>query len=106
MENEKAFRYLGLAAKAGRVASGEFQTENAVRKGRAKVVLIAADASENTKKKFQNMCSFYKIPVFIITDKETLGHRIGREMRTSAAITDENLAAAFIKTMREEVSDN
>lgn len=106
MENEKAFRYLGLAAKAGRVASGEFQTENAVRKGRAKVVLIAADASENTKKKFQNMCSFYKIPVFIMTDKETLGHRIGREMRTSAAITDENLAAAFIKTMREEVSDN
>ena len=106
MENEKAFRYLGLAAKAGRVASGEFQTENAVRKGRAKVVLIAADASENTKKKFQNMCSFYKIPVFIMTDKVTLGHRIGREMRTSAAITDENLAAAFIKTMREEVSDN
>ena len=105
MENEKAFRYLGLAAKAGRVASGEFQTENAVKKGRAKVVLIAADASENTKKKFQNMCSFHKIPVFITTDKETLGHRIGREMRTSAAITDENLAAAFIKTMREELSD-
>lgn len=105
MENEKAFRYLGLAAKAGRVASGEFQTETAVKKGRGKVVILAADASENTKKKFQNMCSFYKIPVFIMSDKETLGHRIGREMRTSAAITDENLAAAFIKTMREEVSE-
>lgn len=37
MENEKAFRYLGLAAKAGRVASGEFQTETAVKKGREKL---------------------------------------------------------------------
>ncbi len=106
MQNEKAFRYLGLAAKAGRVASGEFQTENAVKKGRAKVVLIAADASENTKKKFLDMCSFHKVPVFVTSDKDTLGHRIGREMRTSAAITDENLAAAFIKTMREENSEN
>ncbi len=106
MENEKAWRYLGLAAKAGRIASGEFQTENAIKKGAGKAVIIASDASENTKKKFLNMCSFYKVPVFVMSDKETLGHRIGREMRTSAAITDENLAAAFVKIMREEDPEN
>ena len=46
----KAFRYLGLAARAGCIPSGEFQTENAVRNGKAYAVIIAGDASENTKK--------------------------------------------------------
>ena len=88
----KAFRYLGLAARAGCVPSGEFQTENAVRSGK-----------ENTKKKFRNMCEYRNVPVFEFSDKETLGQRIGRGERSSCAITDENLAGAFIKTMRDEV---
>ena len=92
----KAFRYLGLAARAGCVPSGEFQTENAVRSGKAYVVIIA-------KKKFRNMCEYRNVPVFEFSDKETLGQRIGRGERSSCAITDENLAGAFIKTMRDEV---
>ncbi|MBP3878998.1 MAG: ribosomal L7Ae/L30e/S12e/Gadd45 family protein [Lachnospiraceae bacterium] len=99
----KAFRYLGLAARAGCVPSGEFQTENAVRGGKAYVVIIAGDASQNTKKKFRNMCEYRNVPVFEFSDKATLGQRIGRGDRTSCAITDENLAGAFIKTMRDEV---
>jgi|LFRM01.1.fsa_nt_gb ribosomal protein L7Ae-like RNA K-turn-binding protein len=99
----KAFRYLGLAARAGCVPSGEFQTENAVRNGKAYAVIIAGDASENTKKKFRNMCEYRNVPVFEFSDKETLGQRIGRGERSSCAITDENLAGAFIKTMRDEV---
>ncbi|MCR5294970.1 MAG: ribosomal L7Ae/L30e/S12e/Gadd45 family protein [Lachnospiraceae bacterium] len=106
MRNEKVFRYLGLAAKAGKVASGEFQTENALKKGRAGVVLIADDASGNTKKKFADMCSFRGVPYFMIADKAALGHQIGKEMRSSAAVTDENLANAIINTMRETFPEN
>ena len=41
----------GLAAKAGKVVSGEFATEKAVKTGKAFLVITARDASENTKKK-------------------------------------------------------
>ena len=34
---------LGIAAKAGSVASGEFSTEKAVKEGRAYLVIVAQD---------------------------------------------------------------
>ena len=42
---------VGLAAKAGKVVSGEFATEKAVKTQKAFLVIIAQDASENTRKK-------------------------------------------------------
>lgn len=90
---------LGLAAKAGKVASGEFMTENAVKSDRAALVIVAEDASENTKKKFTNMCEYYKVPVRIHGIKDELGHFIGKEFRASLAITDKGLAQAVMKKM-------
>ena len=53
MNNEKIEKKIlslfGLATKAGKVASGEFQTETAVKSGTAFLVVIAKDASDNTK---------------------------------------------------------
>ena len=56
MSQNKALSMIGLATKAGKVASGEFCTEKEVKSGRACLVIVADDASDNTKKKFQNMC--------------------------------------------------
>lgn len=49
---DKALSMIGLATKAGKIASGEFAVESAVRKGKAVLVIIASDASDNTKKSF------------------------------------------------------
>ena len=49
---------IGLAQKAGKIVSGEFATEKAVKTGKAALVIVAGDASENTKKMFTNMCAF------------------------------------------------
>ena len=58
MLHDRALSMLSLAAKAGKVASGEFSVEKAVKSRKAYLVLVADDASENTKKLFRNMCSF------------------------------------------------
>ena len=63
MKIDNVLRMVGIATKAGKVASGEFMTENAVKSGIASLVIVAEDASENTKKKFQNMCEFYETPI-------------------------------------------
>lgn len=97
MKNDNALSMLGLATKAGKVASGEFMTENAVKSGGAALVIVAEDASENTKKKFKNMCEYYKVPLRIHGMKEELGHCTGKQFRASLAITDKGLAQAVMK---------
>ena len=93
----KILSMFGLAARAGRIASGEFQTETAVKAGTACLVVVAEDASANTKKLFHDKCSFYKVPLITVGTKEELGHAIGKEFRASLAILDEGFAKAVMK---------
>lgn len=55
------------------------------------MVIVADDSSDNTKKNFRNMCEYYKVPVYFFSNKEELGHAIGKEFRASLAILDEGL---------------
>ena len=43
---------LGLAARGRNVVSGELQTLDAIKDGSAMLVIVAEDASENTRKLF------------------------------------------------------
>ncbi len=95
--NKKAMGMIGLAMRAGKVVSGEFSTEKAVKTKAAKLVIVAADASENTKKLFRDKCSFYHVPIQICSSKEELGKAIGKEYRASIAITDSNFATQIMK---------
>ena len=99
MINNKTMSLVGLATKAGKTASGEFSTEKAVKTGKAYLVLVAEDASENTKKKFRNMCTFYEVPLYFLSDKEGLGRAMGKEFRASLAVTDESFAKAIQKEL-------
>lgn len=93
---------LGLATRAGKLSSGEFSTEKAVKDGKAFLVIIAGDASDNTKKLFTNMCAFYKVPLQIYGTKETLGHAMGKELRASLALTDKGFSDAVLKLIDQE----
>jgi len=97
VNEKKLLSLLGLAAKAGKVASGEFSVEKAVKERKAFLVLVADDASDNTKKNFRNMCAFYEVPIVFCADKEVLGHSIGKVFRACTAVTDEGFARAILK---------
>ena len=99
MAQNKAYGMIGMAMKAGKVASGEFATEKAVKSGKAALVIVSKVASENTKKKFQNMCDYYEVPIYFFGEKEELGHAIGKEFRASLAVLDTGLAKAIEKNM-------
>ena len=95
IQDRKTFGPLGLAMKSGNVASGEFMTEKAIRSGTAKLVIVAEDASDNTKKKFRNSCSYYQVPMAVFGEKEILGNAIGKEFRASLAVLDQGFASAI-----------
>ena len=97
LKNNRVLSLIGLATKAGKTVSGEFSTEKSVKTGKGLLVIVAEDASENTKKKFRNMCSFYEVPIFFFSDKESLGRAMGKEYRACLAVQDENFAKAIMK---------
>lgn len=97
--NDKVISLLGLAERAGKIASGEFAAEKAVKTGKARLIIVAEDASDNTKKKFSDMCKYYQVPFACYSQKELLGHGIGKEFRASLAVLD----GGFAESNRETV---
>ena len=97
---DKVLQLLSLSQRAGKIASGEFKTEESVKSGQAWLVILASDASDNTKKKFTNMCEFYEVPCIVYSTKDDLGHFIGKEFRASLAVTDEGLANKILEQTR------
>ena len=104
MTGNKVLSLIGLATKAGKTASGEFLTEREVKSGKAALVIVAGDASENTKKNFRNMCDYYKVPIYFYEDKDTLGHAMGKQFRASLAVLDEGFAKGIRKHLDTEDS--
>ncbi len=102
MAQNKVLSMLGLAMRGRNLVSGEFQTENSVKAGKAMLVVIAEDASANTKKLFHNKCSYYKVPVYEFGTKEELGRAIGKDFRSSVGVCDAGLADAIIKQLENK----
>lgn len=74
----KVLGSLGLAMKAGDVVSGEFMTEKAIREGIARLVIVAKDASGNTKKKFADSCHFTMFLMWSLGTKKCLARQSER----------------------------
>ena len=104
---------LGFAARAGRIIFGAEQTAAELRKKAfgVKIVLVAQDASDGTKKKIRTKCEFYRVPLLEIPlSKDELGSLLGKSYAPSAAaISDEGfareIAAAIPSTSENETKE-
>ena len=92
MNRQKWISLLGLANRAGKIISGEELFVKEIRSGKAKLILLSADASANTTKKITDKCRSYHVPIKMIENREILGHAIGKEARVVIAILDEGFA--------------
>lgn len=99
-ELKKVYNLIGIATKSRNTASGEFSTEKAVKEKKAAMVIVAEDASDNTKKMFINMCTYHNVPIYFLGDKDELGHAMGKEFRASLAVLDKGLADAIEKQLK------
>ena len=103
MRPDPVLQLLGLAQKAGGIKSGEFMTESTIKEGKSHLCIVAAD---NTRKQFSDMCSYYDVPYLEYSDKENLGHAIGKEFRASLCVTNEKLAQQILIKVPNGGSDN
>lgn len=83
---------LSLCRRAGKLVCGESSCEKALSSQTAFLVIVAEDASDNTKKKFENKAFYYNVPVVFQGTKKELGKAIGKDFHAVIAICDENFA--------------
>ena len=99
---DRVMALLGIAAKGRNVVSGGFAVEKAVKTGKAFLVILSTDASDNTKKMFTNMCGFYEVPIGVYGTKDALGQGIGKRVRVDVAVTDSGLADSIWKLLETD----
>lgn len=99
--SDRFYRILGLAVKSHNAAFGEIAVKDSIKSKVSQLVLLSEDASNNTKKKFQNSCSFYSVPYFEYGDRYSLGRATGKGFAVVISITDKGFADQLIKILNE-----
>lgn len=92
---------LGLANRARKITSGEDLTVKEIRRGRAKLVILAADASINTRKKIIDKCKSYQVPYKMVKNRFLLGQSIGKEARVVVAVLDGGFAKKLEQVLEQ-----
>ena len=95
--------FLGLMRRAGKLAAGEEGVRQAVRAGKAKLILLASDASSNAQKRAKDFSDRVRVPLLVmLEDKATLGNAAGVAGGVMFAVCDEGFAASLQKKLQTE----
>ena len=88
---DKIYSMIGLCMKAGKLAYGSDMCEEKIKYRKVSMLIVAEDASENTKEKFNGLCGkkvLYK--EFGKIDK--ISHYIGKENKAVLGILDDGFS--------------
>lgn len=97
----KALGMLGLAKRAGKVTSGEFLCEKAIKNGQSRLIIIASNISEGAKKSVINTCRRYGVEYIVFAEDTELGKAIGADSRMVVSVNDDSFRNAILsKTER------
>ncbi len=94
---DRTYSFLSLAAKAGKVVSGEETCERSLKSGKVFLVIVSVDASDNTKKGFSDMCRYRSIEIRYFGEKKLLGRYVGKDMRSVVAVIDRGFAGRLME---------
>ena len=97
-------RFLGLMRRAGKLSVGEEGTGQAARAGKAKLILLAADASENARNRAEGFSRRSGAPlVRLHADKAALASALGVAGGAMAAVCDTGFARALLEKFPEDL---
>ena len=103
---ERALNLLGLMRKANALQIGENDTGAAARAFKAKLVIVASDASDNAVKRAKGFVYGRGIKLITVPfTKDEIAEHLGKSGCSMAAICDLGFADAFIKLLCELCPD-
>ena len=102
MDSHNILSLLGLALRGGRLAVGEEPVEAVARAKDARVLLLAGDASDHTRRRVIHFaqagaCLWLPLPF----SKAELGQALGRTAVAVLAVTDVGLAHAVVRRLAD-----
>ena len=102
----RAMGLIGLMRRAGAIEIGEDNSGSAVSAGKAKLLLTAADASENALRHAERFTQGRRvITVPLHYTRDELGKALGIGGCSMAAVTDIGFANALMKALSEQEPD-
>ncbi len=81
----------------GRVISGMDAVCEGIKKHKVKLVIVASDTSEKSKKNIRYVCTNNDINVIELSTIETLSCFIGKENKAIIGITDTNFSQGILE---------
>ena len=104
-DKQRVYGMIGLAARAGKLASGSDAVIVAIRSGNVELLIITKDISRNSLEKILKNTGSKEITCYSFGTSEELGYALGKPDRTVAAITDKSFAegiSAILEKIGEE----
>lgn len=96
---DRSLALLGMATRAGAVVTGTERVREAARAGTLQLVVIAADASDNSRGKLLPLLIARGISHVIRYERNELGAAIGRGPLSAVGVMDASLAARLLALM-------
>lgn len=102
--NAKILGAVGLASKARKCLIGTDLCVESMRANKGKLLLVASDISEGTKKKLVKTAVFHKIPYTLIScSKGELAHAAGKKSDAAAILLNDEGFAKIIEKLGIEI---
>ena len=104
MNSDPILRMIGLAMRAGKISFGANLTVSAIRShNKPSLVVVAKDASENTRKKILDSCSYHGVK---IVESEYSGDEFAKTIGKTfdvmvVSIMDEGFAKSIINKIND-----
>jgi ribosomal protein L7Ae-like RNA K-turn-binding protein len=99
---DPVLQLLGLAARAGAVASGTGQVRDGVRAGRVRFAVVAEDLSPTGRDKLVPLMEGRAVPYAVRYTRVELGRASGRSPLAAVGVTDRGLADRLETLLRNE----
>lgn len=102
--SQKILGAVGLAARARKCLTGTDICVDYMRLGKGKLLIVASDISENTRKKLVKTAVYHKIP-YILTDidKGELAHAAGKKSNAAAVLINDSGFVKIIKNLNVKI---
>ena len=99
---DKASNYLGIMRKAGALAIGEVESGAAVKSGKAVLLCLASDASDNAQHRAEGFIYQRNTPLIRLPyEKETIAHLVGKRGCSMIGLLDLGFASAFVSALAD-----
>lgn len=94
---DKFLMAVGLAKRSGNAVFGTEQVRNSAKAGKAKLIIVASDVSDNTRKEISDTAAFYKTEcIMSCYTMAQISNAAGLMRNTSSiAVTDGNMTVLF-----------